>query len=205
MAVALPYFQKRADEEEKLNVWMRTNMGGIVKLSDDPSKTSAVQIPWLFTLSNTGKVKLSIIGFDLRQIIGEAHRKFPGLTGTIADKNGNSLLMPVSLDAGESITLRMHIGFLAGPDILKPIYELHEKMGAFTLKDAFLAFAKERRTIYGGKAEFEGYEGGHTVKLSPDFFLSEPVYRVEFTTGRGNSFLVQTSDTISKWQQLTRP
>lgn len=101
VAVALPYFQKRADEEEKLNVWMRTNMGGIVKISDDPSKTSAVQIPWLFTLSNTGKVKLSIIGFDVRQIIGEGHRKFPGLTGSIEDKNGNSLLMPVSLDAAK--------------------------------------------------------------------------------------------------------
>jgi len=198
-AIIVPVLQSKADSQERLGVWMRTNSGGTVLLPGDKEQSSVVQIPWLFTLSNTGNVKLSIIGYDVFQIENGGLSKFPHLVGLVMTPDGDQVVPPITLDAGESITIMMHIGFTADAKVLEKLFKIHEQSGAFTLNEAFKKLAKDGITIYGGSATYFSHDGGVTISLDPRFYLDEPVYRVEFKTGRGRSFYVQGSDTMSKF------
>ncbi len=206
VAVALPYIQNKEDEKEKLSIWMRTNQGGIVLVPDNPEEVKAVQVPWLITLSNTGKTTLSIISYNISQIVGDGVRSgFNGLNGMITDKTGKEeIILPLSIAPGGSITLRAHIGFIPPSEIFNDLVGLNKSEGAFTLSEATEELAKKKFTIYGGEAEFREFEGGgFLISTSSDFYEHEPVYLMEFRTGRGSEFYIQTSDTMSKIQQLT--
>ena len=198
-AIIVPILQNKANNQERLGVWMRTNSGGTVLLSGDREKSNVVQIPWLFTLSNTGNFKLSIVGYDVFQIENGGLSKFQNLVGLVMTPDGDQVVPPITLDAGESITIMMHIGFIADAKILEKLFKIHEQSGAFTLNEAFKKLAKDGVTIYGGSASYLDHDGGVSISLDPKFYLDEPVYRIEFKTGRGENFYVQSSDTMSKF------
>lgn len=206
VAVALPYIQSKEDEKEKLSIWMRTNQGGVVLVPDNPEAVKAVQVPWLITLSNTGKTTLSIISYNISQMVDDGVRSgFNGLNGLVTDKTGKEeVILPLSIDPGESVTIRVHIGFIPSRKIFNDLVALNKREGAFTLSEATEELARKKSTIYGGVAEFREFEGGgFLISISSDFYEHEPVYLIEFRTGRGSEFYIQTSDTMSKIQQLT--
>lgn len=198
-AIVVPIWQEHRNEQESLNIWMRVNQNGVVLIPDERGNSTVVQIPWLFTLSNTGKVKSSIIGYDVFQIEHGGLSRFANLVGLVRYSDNTQVIPPIILDAGESKTIMMHIGFMAKPDILDKLYQLHEKLGAFTLNDSLKYLASFGLTIYGGKAIYETHDGLSHIRIDPEFIQLEPVYRVEFKTGRGESFYVQGSETISKF------
>lgn len=199
VAVVVPVWQEQKAEQERLNIWMRVNQNGIVLIPDDRNNSSLVQIPWLFTLSNTGKNKLSITGYDVFQIENGGLSKFANMVGIVRNTDESQVIPPIILDAGESKTIKMHIGFRAQADVLDKLYELHSESGAFTLIESFKYLAKYGLTIYGGKAKYEEHNGSVSISIDPEFYLHEPVYRVEFITGRRESFFVQGSETVSKF------
>ncbi len=199
VAVIVPIWQQQEADQERLNIWMRTNPGGIVLIPDDRNNSHVVQIPWLFTLSNTGKVKLSITGYDVFQKENGGLSKFSNMVGLVRNTDGSQVVPPIILDSGESKTIKMHLGFMAEPEILDKLYELNEKTGAFTLNDSFKYLAKYGITIYGGKASMKEIEGSVLITVDVKLYQHEPVYRVEFKTGRKESFFVQGSETISKF------
>jgi hypothetical protein len=178
---------------------MRVNQNGIVLIPDDRNNSTVVQIPWLFTISNTGKVKLSITGYDVFQLEQGGITRFANLVGLVRYPDNTQVVPPVVLDAGESKTIIMHIGFLAKPEVLDKLYQLNEKSGAFTLNESLKYLAASGLTIYSVKAIYQNHDGLSHISIDPEFIQLEPVYRVEFKTGRGESFYVQGSETISKF------
>jgi hypothetical protein len=55
-AIAVPYLQSQAEKQEQLSIVARPEEAdGVIRLSSDESKSQAVQIPWIVTLSNTGR------------------------------------------------------------------------------------------------------------------------------------------------------
>ena len=199
IAIAVPIWQQQEADKERLNVWMRVNPNGVVLIPDDRNNSAVVQIPWLFTISNTGKVKLSITGYDIFQMKNGALSKFSNMIGLVRNTDGSQVIPPIILDSGESITIKMHLGFISEPKILDKLYALHNKSGAFTLNDSFKYLAKYGRSIYGGKASFQDHGGSILIAVDPNFYQHEPIYRVEFKTGRNESFFFQGSETMSKF------
>lgn len=198
-AIIVPIWQEHRNEQERLNVWMRVNQNGVVLIPDDRGNSTVIQIPWLFTLSNTGKIKLSITGYDVFQLKHGGLSKFANLVGLVRYPDNTQVVPPIILDAGESKTIMMHIGFMAKADILDKLYQLHGESGAFTLNESFKYLASFGLTIYGGKAMNENHGGLSHITIDPDSIQMEPVYRVEFKTGRGENFYVQGSETLSKF------
>ena len=199
MAIIIPIWHEHQNEQERLSVWMRVNQNDIVLIPNNRKKSTVIQIPWLFTLSNTGKVKLSIIGYDILKIESGGLSRFPNLVGPVNNIDGTPIELPITLDAGESKTIRIYLGFRAEPIVLEKLYELYKRSGAFTVNESFKYLAKFGLTIYGGKAEYKNIYGGLQISIDSDFYQREPVYRVEFQTGRGNRFYIQGSETISRF------
>lgn len=196
VAIIVPVWQDHINEQERMNIWMRPNPDGIVLLPDDRNNSNVVQVPWLFTLSNTGKVKLSITGYDVFQIENGGLSKFSHLVGLVTYADDSQVVPPITLDAGESTTIKMHLGFRAQNDVLDKLYKLLKEDGAFTLNESLYSLARDGLTIYGGEASYKEIDGSTLV--TSEFYKTEPVYRVEFITGRNESFFIQGSETISK-------
>ena len=68
---------------------------------------------------------------------------------------------------------------------------------------AFVGLAKEGLTLYGGQAEYKEYPGGsYLISIDPSSYKSEPIYRITFTSGRGNATTITTSEMLAKSQQI---
>ena len=199
IAVIVPIWQSNRDAQEFLNIRMGTDSSGIVLLSDDRKSSSVVQIPWLITLSNTGKVKLSITDYDVSILEGDARVRFSHLLGATYNIDNSPLELPITLDSGESKTFKVYLGFMAKPKVLDNLYELQAKQNLFTLNQSFKYLAKRNQTLYGGVATYREIDGSLTITTDSQFYLHEPVYQLEFRTGRNESFLIRGSETTARF------
>jgi hypothetical protein len=84
-AVIVPYVQSERDKKEQLTIIARREESGVIRLSADESKLKAVQIPWILTLSNTGRTKLSIVSYRVAQLRYGGQIFFFGLDGGMSD------------------------------------------------------------------------------------------------------------------------
>ncbi len=189
-AVRVPYIQAERDKQERLIVVAKPEgTGGVIRLSVDESKSKAVQLPWVLTLSNTGRNKLSVVSYRLAQLRYGGLMFFPGLDGGMTDRENKTVSFPLTLDAGDSISVRLHIGFEPSGEILKLLRELFLSEGPLDPHKTFLSLAEKGLTIYGGKASMTKYEGGgHTVTIDPSSVSEAPLYNITFLTGRNQEF-----------------
>jgi len=202
-AILIPLYQSKIDSQEALSITAIPKTGGIIKLSDDINKSQAVQIPWIITLTNTGKVTLPITSYTVEQIAGQGIRLFAGLDGGTTDSSNNFFPFPTNLGAGHSIAFRLHIGFIPTKDIQQKLRTIYLKKGPINYNAAFVELAKEGLTLYGGQAKYQEYPGGsHSISIEPSSYKSDPVYRITFTSGRGNAFSITTSEKLAQWQQI---
>ncbi|MGR6859961.1 hypothetical protein ACU5EH_06215 [Aliivibrio salmonicida] len=198
-AIVIPIWQNNHNAQEQLNIRMETDQSGIVLISDDRKVSTVVQIPWLITLSNSGKVKLSITDYDATLLKGNARLGFSHLQGARYNMDGSTLRLPITLDSGESKTIKVYLGFMAEPEVLDNLYSLQEKQEVFTLNESFKYLAKRNQTIYGGVATYREIEGSLTITTDAQFYLIEPVYQLEFRTGRNNNFAIKGSETMARF------
>jgi len=100
---------------------------------------------------------------------------FPGLYGGMTDRENKTVSLPLALDAGDSISVRLHIGFEPTGEISKLLRELFLSSGPLDSHNTFLALAEKGLTIYGGKASMTKYDGGgHTVVFDPSSVSEAP-------------------------------
>lgn len=127
--VAVPYLQNKAEKREKLSIVARTeSVGGVIRLSADQEKSRAVQVSWIITLSNTGTVKLSIVSYKVAQLADLGVLYFSGLDGGASDRENRPISFPVSIDAGESISMRIHIGFLPTDEVATLVWKFYSEI-----------------------------------------------------------------------------
>lgn len=206
-AIIVPFYKDKADSQEALSITATPETGGgILRLSNNMEKSRAIQIPWVITLSNTGKVKLSITSYSIQKIEGQGISYFPGLDGGATDSTNSPFPFPQTLDAGESIAFRLHIGFLPTKEVGKILRNMLNEHGPVDYHSGFIALAKKGLTFYGGSASYQEFPnaGGTMVSIDSSSYKNDPIYKVSFISGRGNKFPIITSETAAKWQ-LTRP
>lgn len=199
IAIALPFIQSHYDSKELLSIKVLPEQGhGIIRLSDDINKSRAIQIPYMITLSNIGKVKLSVTSYNIhKRLKNEPIEYFNGLNGGLYSIDYKPLLLPKNLDAGESITFRAYIGFLPTTEILDYLHQEYTLNGTLRVNDVFIALAKKGLTIYGGKATYKEFKGGgYHIEIDSEFYRFNPVYDIQFKTGRNNNFIAMASEFI---------
>jgi len=201
VAISLPYIQAHYDSEELLSIEILPEQGnGIIRLSNDINKSRAVQIPYIITLSNIGKVKLSITSYNIqKRAENESIEYFNGLNGGLYSINYKPFSLPKNIDAGESITFRVYLGFLPTDEILNYLHQKYKLNGTLKVSDILLSLAKKGLTIYGGKATYKEFKGGgFHIEIGSEFYKFNPIYNIQFKTGRKNNFIALASEFISQ-------
>lgn len=199
LAITIPYIQSQNDSEELLSIKITPEEGdGIIRLADDINKSRAIQVPYIITLSNVGKVKLSITDYKIHQVWKNKGMKyFNGLNGGLHTIEYKAFSLPKNIDSGESITFRAYIGFLPSIEIHNYLHQQYELNGSLKVKDVFLSLAKKGLTIYGGKAKYEEFDkGSYQVVIDYKSDNYTPVYNIQFITGRNSSFVTFASESI---------
>ena len=206
-AILVPYYRDKVDSQETLSITATPESGGgILRLSDDLEKSHAIQMPWVFTVSNTGKVKLSITSYSVQKIEGQGVSYFKGLDGGATDASNRFFPFPQTLDAGESISFRLYLGFIPPKEVEEILRKMLTENGPVDYHAGFIALAKQGLTFYGGSATYKEIpNAGFMVSIGSTSNDNDPVYRVSFHTGRGNVFQIYTSESLAKWQQLAKP
>jgi hypothetical protein len=151
-AVIVPFVQGERDKKEQLPIVARPEEPGVIRLSADEAKSRAVQIPYILTVSNTGRTKLSIVSYRVAQLWQGGLRFFSGLDGGMTDREGKAVAFPLTLDAGDSISVRLHLGFEPSEQISKMLRSMFFSGGPLDSHKTFLALAEKGLTVYGGKA-----------------------------------------------------
>jgi hypothetical protein len=187
-AVVVPYVQSEKDKQENLTVVSGLEDPGVIRLSADQTKSRAVQVPYILTLSNAGGTKLSILSYQVLQLSPGGVTIFPGLDGGFTDREDKTVLFPLTLDGGESLSVRLHLGFHPTPEIQKTLSNMFHSGGALDSRKTVLALAEKGFTIYGGKATMIKNSLGTTVRLDPKTVSEAPTYKVTFLTGRKQEF-----------------
>jgi hypothetical protein len=198
-AILVPYYKDKTDSQESLGIAAFTEeRGGILKLSDNIKKSQAIQMPWIVTLSNTGRVKLSITSYSIQKIEANGVSYFPGLEGGAYDSANRPLLFPLTLDAGESKSFRLYIGFLPSKEVETTLRDIYDKHGPVDYHTGFVALARKGITFYGDKASYTEDINGHSmITIDQSSYNKEPIYKISFTSGRGNVFIITTSEMTS--------
>ena len=191
VAIGLPYYQAQNDAQEMLFIDINPeHSNSIIKLSDDINKSKAIQIPYIITLSNTGKVKLSVVSYTIHQMMkNQSIQMFSGLNGGIYTINNNPIQFPKNIDAGESIRLKIYIGFLPTDKIQNYLQNEYKKNGILRTEDVLIFLAKKGLTLYGGKANYKDVDNSYLITIDPLSYLNSPKYLLQFKTGRKNNFI----------------
>ncbi|ADZ90933.1 hypothetical protein GV054_08295 [Marinomonas mediterranea] len=193
-SIVLPYVKDISDSQEAINITAKPESGGgILRLSGNLENSRAIQIPWVFTISNTGKVTFSITSYTVHKLEGNGGVSyFSGLDGGLTDSMNRPVAIPFTLNPGESESFRLHLGYVPEQKVEDILRNLFEKIGPVEYQSAFHTLAKQGLTFYGGDAVYREFEDGNTL-ISIESFDKDPVYQVSFGTGRGNSFAIVTS------------
>ena len=193
-SIVVPYIKDKTDSQEAINITAKPESGGgILKLSDDLENSRAIQIPWVFTISNTGKVTFSVTSYTVHKLESNGGVSyFSGLNGGLTNSENKPVSIPFTLSSGESKSFRLHLGFEPEQKVEDILRNLYNKTGPVEYQSAFHTLARQGLTFYGGEAIYREFEDGNTL-ISIESFEKDPVYQVSFGTGRGNSFAIATS------------
>lgn len=196
VATVLPYYKDISDEKELLAIDVKSEKGNsIIKISNDINKSKAIQIPYIITLTNVGKVKLSITSYNIEQIVNKnTISYFNGLDGGLFDLNNNKIVFPKIIDSGESIMLRAYVGFIASKEISEFLYKEYEKKSPIILDDIMISLAKLGKTLYGSNATYEEFSENNYIISVDNTFINSPKYNIRFKTGKLNEFVDIFSD-----------
>ena len=193
-SIVVPYLRDKTDSQEAINITAKLETGGgVLKLSDRLEGSWPIQIPWIFTISNAGKVTFSITSYSVQKLEDNGGLSyFSGLDGGLTNSENRQVQIPFTLNSGESKSFRLHLGFLPEQEVVDILRNLYDKIGPVEYQSGFNTLAKQGLTFYGGEAIYREFEGGGTL-ISIESFEKDPVYQVTFGTGRGNSFSINTS------------
>lgn len=207
IAIFFPYYKDEADSQEALSISASPEAGSeILRLSDNLEKSRAIQVPWVITLSNTGKVKLSVTSYSVQKIEGQAVSYFSGLDGGTTDASNKPFPFPQVLDAGESISFRLYLGFIPPKKVEATLREMLTKEGPVSYDKGFVKLAQQGLTLYGGSATYKEIpSAGYMITRDSIMNDKDPVYQVSFSTGRGNQFRIYASESLAIMQKLTMP
>ncbi|MCM3016912.1 hypothetical protein M3582_02330 [Priestia megaterium] len=148
-----------------------------------------VPVSYDIIISNTGESPVSITTYNLKAFGLNNNLWFDNLMdqGIYEEKNKNPF--PINLDAGESKSLKLKIGFQIPEnvyDIIKKKYKpnqsvKYDDLNNFVLMNGF--------DLIGNKAEVKDYDNDGRFDISSVDPKVNRIYRLNFKTAKGNTFI----------------
>lgn len=156
LAIAIPFLQQqhffKHAVTEQITVALRPNSSDPYKITEHVigEEAAVVQLPWDGLLSNTGQQQLSIVKINV--YVGKAVRewRYPYMDGGVFDDDGAPIQLPITLQPGESLGLKLLAGKLLPYTVYELLVALSESDQAST-SDALHKLAHAGFDLYGNK------------------------------------------------------
>ena len=188
LAVAVPYFQQKAQLQEQL-VGELSPVGESYVLTDLKIGDfgQVVQSRWRLTLSNIGSQKLSLLRYVVRHVDRKGLEQYTGLDGGIVDPSGSTLSLPISLEGGETKVIELNIGTV----VTRRVFSILESKSVdkrIPVMVGNLLLGREGIDLYENAVSLREFEGGaYFVEARTRI---RPTYLVELTSSRGSRFQI---------------
>lgn len=194
-AFIFPIYQHYQEQKEIAlininNISYKDNV--IITKNNFGEEGQVIQLPWKFTISNSGNRKLSITEYDISsgQSLGAVF--YSGIKGELMKLSGEVINLPITLDAGESISGIIYIGVIVPKKVVDIINNLNDKSN-IKYNDLIRILARSGFDIYGNKVKYKEYgEESYTLEVEKEQQKSQAFW-IEFKSGRGIKFINSAS------------
>jgi hypothetical protein len=185
-AVAVPYFQQRALQEEQFRLELGQRHDGSYKITgfNLGEFGKVIQSPWRVVLSNVGTQKSTITRYSLSEGESPGTTIYTGLDGGLTTDQGVAVDLPITLEGGETKIFILHLGVRVPPKA-EAILREHAKNKLITVEQGDKVLAREGTDLYGNKVSLKEYGDAYVITRD---YLKVPKYWLEMTTSRANNF-----------------
>lgn len=174
------------NEHLTIRVESSTNMPVQLPFNNFGEHGFLIQLPFKTSLSNTGKKTLSIVDYEIFQLLDDGPIKnnklsYSGIDGGLYDINGEQLTTPINIQQGETKSLYMYVGVLISKAVMEHLKK--QKETSLTRNEIIKVLSEIQSDLYGNK----------TIKVSENAikFTSvsqAPIFYFEWKSGKGNKF-----------------
>lgn len=149
-----------------------------------------VQFPWKLAISNIGNQKLSIVSYNISSGPSAGFEVYSGIDGGLLTSNGETVILPMVLEPGESRSLFALIGVRVPTDVFKILSGLDPAKR--TTQQGIFAVGRKGLDLHGNEVDFKEFDGSYLLSITLDRQKS-PRFWLKVTTGRGNAFVTSAS------------
>lgn len=182
ISIIIPYQKTISDDKESIIIFHDIEENGDLLIS---SETSRFGIPWIITLSNVGKVDLSIISYDIEEIREDGIiTAYLPIDNDLTDLKNTRAKLPLSLKAGETKLFRLYVAFDPPEKIKDILLSLSGGKNSISFEDALFEIGKEGYSLYR-KEDIPlsySYDTPHTS------IHDNSKHKLKITTGRNQKF-----------------
>ena len=151
-------------------------------------------INYSIIVSNNSKQKVSIVSYDISQKLGENGVYYGNMIEDVKDSSNQTLLFPISLDAGEALLVKFEINTLIPSSVNTLIMQKYGTEAEIDYKELQEYLGEYSRDIYGNEIEYTKYgDGNYLISIEEPKF---PVYGLRLVTSKGNTFETHLSQGV---------
>ena len=153
-----------------------------------------IQFPWQLVVSNTGNKKISIVDYDVVEVLDSSNietsiRTNTCMDGGLFDLTGHQVEFPLVLGDGESKKMNLMVGILIDSSIFDLLSEQSEQNEPHLLRNDELILARHNVDFFGNPLEFTEYDSStYVITTSQDIDSYSPILRLRFETSRNKFF-----------------
>lgn len=190
MSFTYTIYKDKTDSRELLNVISSQNgQNEIIKYNmAGGSRGQGVVsgITYSVIVSNNSKQRVSIVTYDVQQCVGERRIYYNNMVESVKDGQGQTVLFPISLDAGEAILLKFEVNTLIPSSVNTLVMEKFGTEAEITYEELQRYLGQYSRDIFGNEIEYTEYgDDTFLIKMEECEF---PLYGLQLITSKGNVF-----------------
>lgn len=143
---------------------------------------------YTITLANNSKQKISLISYDIFQRGQNLHFQYGNMIKGIRDQKNREIEFPLSLDAGEAISLTFEVNTLIPSDINMLLLEKYGTSTEISSQELITYLGENGRDLFGNDVNYISYgDGSYSIEIDAPSF---PSYDLQVSTSKGT--IVQT-------------
>lgn len=139
-------------------------------------------------LANNSKQKISLVSYDIFQRGQSLRFQYSNMIKGIKDQKNQEITFPLSLDAGEAISLTFEVNTLIPSDINMLLLEKYGTSTEISSQELITYLGENSRDLFGNDVNYTPYgDGTYSIEIDAPSF---PSYDLQLSTSKGTT--VQT-------------
>lgn len=145
-------------------------------------------INYSIIISNNSKQRVSLISYNIFQRTENMRFQYKDMVKEIKDISNQKILFPLSLDAGEAVSLTFEINTLIPSDVNMLLLDKYGVSGKIPSQDIITYLGENNCDLFGNEVKYTPFgDGSYHIEIDTPSF---PAYDLQINTSKGT--VVQT-------------